>query len=141
MPDPGWRTARLGEIGTDRETSWWDEWARDKGRYGERWRQIGRHFGIGGFGVNAYEANEAEELVVPHSEAEYGGQEELYFIVRGRARFVCDGEAVEVGEGEFLYVRPEIEREARALATPTIVLMVGGKPGEPYSHWQDEGAA
>jgi hypothetical protein len=125
-----WRTARLGEIpalGLSSDPSYWQQWARDAG-YGRRWHSVRHHFGIEGFGVNAYEASEGEELIVPHDETEFGNQEELYFVVRGRARFVCDGEEVEL-------VAPEVQREARALETPTIVFMVGGIAGAPYRHW------
>jgi len=124
----GWQVARLEEIGTTNDASYWEPWARDPG-YGEKWRSIRQHFGISGFGVNAYEAGAGEELVVPHDETDFGGQEELYFVARGRARFVCDGEEVEVGEGGLLYATAEVAREARALETPTIVFMVGGAPG------------
>jgi hypothetical protein len=31
-----------------------------------------------------------QELIVPHDETSFGGQEEVYVVVRGRARFVCD---------------------------------------------------
>jgi uncharacterized cupin superfamily protein len=133
---PGWRTARLDEIpalGDASDPSYWRPWARDAG-YGRSWHSIGHHFGIEGFGVNAYEAAAGEELVVPHEETEFGGQEELYLIVRGRASFVCDGEELELGEGELLHVPPEVQREAKALATPTVVFMVGGIPGAPYRH-------
>jgi len=128
-----WQVGRLSEIGTDRSSDWWQDWARDP-NYGRSWRQIREHFGITGFGVNANEAAAGEELVVSHEEVSYGGQEELYFIVRGRARFICNGEQVELGEGELLYVAPEVVREAVACETPTVVFMVGGKPGayEPF---------
>ena len=124
----GWQTARLEEIPTTNDASYWEPWARDPG-YGEKWHSIRQHFGISGFGVNAYEAGAGEELVVPHDEKDFGGQEELYFVARGRARFVCDGEEVEVPEGGLLYASAEVMREARALETPTIVFMVGGAPG------------
>jgi len=124
----GWRKARLGEIGTELTPEWWQDWAREPD-YGLRWRQIREHLGITGFGVNANEADAGRELVVPHEEASYGGQEELYFFVRGRARFTCDGEDVELGAGELLYVAPEVVREAVALETSTLVFMVGGVPG------------
>lgn len=57
--------------------------------YGCRWRQIRQHFGITGFGVNANEAA-GEELVVSHKEVSYGGQQEVYLIVRRRARSTCE---------------------------------------------------
>lgn len=124
----GWRKARLGEIGTELTPEWWQDWAREPD-YGLRWRQIREHLGITGFGVNANEADAGRELVVSHEEASYGGQEELYFLVRGRARFTCDGEEVELAAGELLYVAPEVVRKAVALETSTLVFMVGGVPG------------
>jgi mannose-6-phosphate isomerase-like protein (cupin superfamily) len=60
------------------------------------------------------------------------GQEELFLVVKGRARFVCDGEEVEVGPCELLYAKPEVTRAAFALESPTLLLIVGGVPGEPY---------
>ena len=109
----------------------WDEWAREAD-FGRSWHSIGEHFGIGGFGVNANEADAGRELIVPHTETEYGEQEELYVILRGRARFTCDGEAVELGPGGMLWVEHEVTRDAVALEDGTLVLCVGGTPGRPY---------
>ena len=114
----------------------------------ERWRDAGERFasahrkthdvrgylGAASFGANAYEAHEGELLVVPHDELGEGEQqEELYLVVEGRARFVCDGETVELGPGELLYARPGVKREAVALESPTMLFIVGGRPGEPYA--------
>ena len=68
--------------------------------------------------------------MIPHDETQYG-QEELYLVVRGRARFVCDGTEVDVGEGEVLYAAPAVHREATALE-PTLLVLLGGLPGEAY---------
>jgi hypothetical protein len=136
MSDRGWVRAPLAEIGSLVSPGYFEQWARDPD-YGKGWRSIGRFLGVTGFGVNAYEASEGEELVVPHDEVPYGGQEELYYVSRGSARFTCNGEVIDVGEGELLYVRPEIMREARALATPTIIFMVGGTPGKAYEGSSD----
>jgi mannose-6-phosphate isomerase-like protein (cupin superfamily) len=90
--------------------------------------------GVESFGVNAFEAHAGELLVVPHDELGPGEQqEELYLVVEGRSRFVCDDEAVELGPGDVLYARPGVRREAVALETPTMLFMVGGRPGEAYS--------
>ena len=137
----GWRKAQLREIGSGSPPEWWQDWARESD-YGLRWRQIREHLGITGFGVNANEADAGRELVVPHEEESYGGQEELYFLVRGRARFTCDGDEVELGAGELLYVPPEVTRDAVALETPTLVFMVSGVPGayQPFDwdSWEAE---
>jgi hypothetical protein len=114
----------------------------------ERWADAGRRFahdnrsthdvrgflGVESFGVNAFGAHEGELLVVPHDELGEGEQqEELYLVVEGRARFVCDGEQVELGPGEVLFARPGVKREAVALETPTMLFIVGGRAGEAYS--------
>ena len=133
----GWSAASLSEIpaaGEAADLSWWQEWARDPD-YGVGWHSLRQHFGISAFGVNAYETSAGKELVVAHDELDYGRNEELYLVVRGRARFSCAGEEVELGEGDVLYVAPEVEREAVALETPTVVFMVGGTPGEAYRRW------
>ena len=44
----------------------------------------------------AFSASAGSLLVIPHDEAAYG-QEELYLVVEGRARFVCNGEETELG--------------------------------------------
>ena len=92
------------------------------------------YLGVASFGVNAFEAHEGELLIVLHDELGEGEQqEELYLVVEGRARFVCDGESLELVPGEPLYARPGVRREAVALESPTMLFIVGGRPGEPYS--------
>jgi hypothetical protein len=50
--------------------------------------------------------------------------------LEGRARFVCDGQTIELGRGELLYARPGVRREAIALESPTMPLILGDRPGE-----------
>ncbi len=71
-------------------------------------------------------------LVVPHAGHDHANQEEIYVVLRGRARFVCGKDELDLSEGDVLYVPSEVRREATALKTPTSVLMVGGIPGEAY---------
>jgi mannose-6-phosphate isomerase-like protein (cupin superfamily) len=106
--------------------------------FAERWpgrprsvHAVRRFFGIQSFGCNAFSAPAGKPLIVPHDETQYG-QEELYLVVAGRARFVCDGEEVELAAGEALVARPEVHREAYALETPTTLFLVGGVPGRAY---------
>ena len=141
MSTDGWRTARIADIRAAppaNEASYWTEWTEDLG-YASRWHSVREHFGIEAFGVNACEAGAGEELVVPHDEVSFGGQEELYAVVRGRARFVCDGDEVELGVGELLYVPPQVQRAGTALETPTTVLMIGGVAGKPFEpDWEPD---
>ncbi len=114
-----WTTARVEDVPT-----------RDPS-FGPGWHSIRAHFGIEAFGVNANEGDAGAELVEPHDEAAYR-QEELFLVVRGRARFVCDGEEAELGPGGLLHAKPAVRREAVALEPGTLVFMVGGAPGEAY---------
>jgi len=121
-----------------RDPSAGERWAEFERRYPGIWERfedhgVRRFFGAGAFGVAAFTSSAGDPAIVPHSEAMYGyDQEELYVVVRGRARFLCDGEEVELAEGSLLYAAPEAHREAFALETPTTVLVVGGVPGRPY---------
>jgi hypothetical protein len=139
--DRAWRSARLREIpaaGSSGDPGYWGEWTEDPG-YPGRWHSVREHLGIEAFGANACHAAAGEEVVVPHDESSFGGQQELYAVVEGRVRFSCDGEEVELGPGEVLFLPPEVRRAGTALETPTTVLMVGGVPGKPYEpDWEDD---
>jgi mannose-6-phosphate isomerase-like protein (cupin superfamily) len=154
VSEKGWKVARLQDVRASSEAP---GFSRDEYRQAmseraphilERWADAGERFphehrkthdvrgllGIESFGANAFEAHEGELLVVPHDELGEGEQqEELYLVVEGRARFVCDGEAVELGRGEVLFARPGVSRQATALESPTMLFVVGGRPGRSYS--------
>jgi uncharacterized cupin superfamily protein len=112
-------------------------WADAAARFEDansRMHDVRGYLGVESLGVNAFEAHAGELLTVPHDELGEGEQqEELYLVVEGRARFVCDGEPVELGPGELLHARIGVRREAVALETPTMLFVVGGRPGQPYS--------
>ena len=103
------------------------------------WRPIRRHFDIRGFGVNAYNAVEVGgQIVEEHTENQLG-HEEIYLVLRGRARFTIDGNEHELGAGQLVFVRdPSLRRSAVALDEGTVVLALGGKPGEAHtvSAWE-----
>jgi mannose-6-phosphate isomerase-like protein (cupin superfamily) len=154
MNEPSWTVARLSEIPgmagltgfsreeylegmAERAPHILERWADAEERFDETNRKthaVRAFLGVQSFGANAFEAHAGELLVVPHDELGEGEQqEELYLVVEGRARFVCDGETVELGPGEVLYARPGVKREAVAVETPTLLFMVGGRPGHTYS--------
>jgi tetratricopeptide (TPR) repeat protein len=103
------------------------------------WRPVRRHFDIRAFGVNAYTAREAGgQIVEEHTEGSLG-HEEIYLVLRGRARFTVDGNDHELGPGQLVFVRdPELRRGAVALDADTAVLALGGKPGVAHtvSAWE-----
>jgi len=134
---PGFSTEGYREAMAERAPHILQRWAEAGERFAHEHRKahdVRGFFGIGSFGANAFEAHEGELLVVPHDELGEGEQqEELYLVVEGRAQFVCDGEPVELGPGEVLFARPGVKREAVALDSPTMLVIVGGRPGEAYS--------
>jgi len=108
------------------------------------WRPVRKHFDIRAFGVNAYSPSAAgSQIVETHTEDTFG-HEEIYFVLRGRARFTVDGNDHELGPGQLVFVRDtSLRRGAVALDADTIVLALGGKPGEAYepSVWEPMFAA
>jgi len=103
------------------------------------WRPIRRHFDIRGFGVNAYTTLEAGgQVIEEHTESRLE-HEEIYVVLRGRAQFTVDGDEHELGPGQLVFIRdPALRRGAVALDADTVVLALGGKPGEPHqvSAWE-----
>src|SRR5205085_4717097 len=95
------------------------------------WRPVRSHFGITSFGINAWTGREAgDRIITEHDEAgEAEGQEELYLVQRGRARFEFDGERVEAPAGTLVFVRPGVKRTAFA-----------EEPGDDdHCAWRDAG--
>jgi tetratricopeptide (TPR) repeat protein len=103
------------------------------------WHPVRRHFDIRAFGVNAYSAAEVGGQIVEEHTESMLGHEEIYLVVRGRARFTVDGNDQELGTGQLVFVRePLLRRGAVALDEDTVVLALGGKPGEAHvvSAWE-----
>jgi tetratricopeptide (TPR) repeat protein len=116
----GYRVARLEEI---EETT--------DGR--EPWRAVRHHLGITAFGVNTWTGREAgERLINEHDEDEPGGNEELYLVLHGRARFELDGETVDAPTGTFVFAKPGVKRTAFAEEPGTTLVAIGGVAGQAY---------
>jgi len=97
------------------------------------WRPVRMHFGIQSFGINAFTGREAgDRLINEHDEAEDDGQEELYLVQTGRARFELDGESVDAPAGTLVYASPEVRRTAFAEEPGTTLIALGGTPGKAY---------
>lgn len=113
--------------------------------HGLEWRPIRRRFDIRSFGMNAYTAQPGDWIVEEHTEARLQHQE-LYIVVRGRARFTLDGDVLNAPAGTIVFIEdPEVRRSAVAEEEGTTVLAMGGKPGEAFApsawEWWFEGYA
>jgi mannose-6-phosphate isomerase-like protein (cupin superfamily) len=106
-------------------------------RQGTHMHPVRHHLGISAFGTNAWTAGAAGERLVPEH-TEDPGNEELYVVLQGRARFEIDGEAVDAPQGSLVFVSPESHRTAFAEEPGTTLLAVGATVGKPYgaSGWE-----
>ncbi|HXK14648.1 MAG TPA: hypothetical protein VNH45_08945 [Gaiellaceae bacterium] len=97
---------------------------------------IRRDAGIESFGVNAfYQADGGAFVIGEHDELgpAGSGHEELYVVVAGDCTFTVGGEELDAPAGTAIFVRdPATKRSARAKEDGTIVLAVGGRPGEAF---------
>src|SRR6478736_6050549 len=96
------------------------------------WSPVRRELDVRSFGINAWSGDEGANLVGEHDETN-SGQEELYLVLAGSARFTVDGEELDAGPGRIVFVRkPESKRAAVATSDGTTLLSVGAKPGEAF---------
>ena len=108
----------------------------------QSWAMVRTHFDIQSFGVNAYIGEVAGvDVIGEHDELgeNAGKHEELYFVSSGHAAFTVNGDAIDAPAGTFVFVRdPAAKRKAIAKEAGTTIVIVGGKPGEPFtpSPWE-----
>ena len=104
------------------------------------WYPLQHVFGLTAFGANAFVAGAAgDELIGEHDERA-SGQEELYVVVVGHARFTLGGETADAPAVTVVAVRdPSISRSAVAIEPGTTMLALGGPPREDFrSTWRAE---
>lgn len=107
--------------------------------HGLQWRPIRRRLDVTAFGINAYTAGKKGDLVVEEHDETQLGHEEVYVVLRGRAQFELDGEALDAPAGTVVHVAdPAVRRLARSAEDGTAVLAVGAKRGEAFtpSAWE-----
>jgi len=76
-------------------------------------------------------------VVEPHTESPELGHQELYFVARGRAKFILDGEEHDCPAGTYVFV-PDTATHRHAVAEEpgTTVLSFGGPPVFKPSAWE-----
>lgn len=89
------------------------------------WYPLQHHFRLGAFGVNAFGGAAGTSVVAEHDERK-SGQEELYVVIRGAARFTLNGEEHDARAISVVAIPdPAVSRAAVATENGTIVLAVG----------------
>jgi Cupin domain len=89
------------------------------------------------FGINCWTALVGAPVIERHSEPD--GDDEVYIVMRGRARFLVGEDTFEAGPGTVVHVRPDTVRQAVAAEPETLVIAIGAKPGEVFEpkSWED----
>ena len=112
----GYRATTIGELQHRRD------------RQDTHLRPVRHHLGISAFGTAAWTAaNEGDRLMPEHQEE--AGNEELYVVLSGHARFEIDGDTVEAPQGMLVFVRPESKRTAFAEEAGTTVSRSAARRG------------
>lgn len=105
------------------------------------WLPVRAALELSAFGVNVWRALDAgAEVIGPHVETDdqAAGDEEMYFVVAGRARFRVGATEFDVERGSFVGVSdPAVERSAVALEAATTILAVGARAkGHGVAAWE-----
>jgi tetratricopeptide (TPR) repeat protein len=114
--------------------SWTVRGVGDVPKNGPHWRPVRLELGIEAFGVNSSHGNTGDLLVLEHDEA-LSGNEELYLVLFGHARFEVNGKEIDAPAGTIVVVSdPGARRRAVATADGTEILTAGATPGESFAH-------
>jgi hypothetical protein len=100
---------------------------------GCHYRPIRHHLGITAFGVTAWTAHAAGDVVVnERDEDDPSADEELFLVLQGRAVFDIDGSQVDAPAGTLVFAPPRTKRTASAVDDSTTIVLVEGTPGKAY---------
>jgi uncharacterized cupin superfamily protein len=97
-----------------------------------RWQPLNERLGVTYFGINGTVLDPGEDPDIDHDEAE-GGEQEVYIVVAGRARFRLGDQHVEAGPGTVVAVPDPTElRGYRALEPGTRIVCIGSGSGAEH---------
>jgi hypothetical protein len=100
---------------------------------GCHYRPIRHQLGITAFGVTAWTAHAAGDVVInEHDEDDPTADEELFLVLRGHAMFEIDGDRVDAPAGTLVFAPPRTKRTAVAKQASTTVIALEGTPGRAY---------
>jgi hypothetical protein len=100
---------------------------------GCHYRPIRHHLGITAFGVTAWTARAAGDLVInEHDEGDPTADQELFLVLCGHAVFELDGDHVDAPAGTLVFAAPRTKRMATAKEEGTTIIALEGTPGQAY---------
>ena len=98
------------------------------------YRPIRHHLGVTAFGVTAWTAHAAGDVVVhEHDAGDPSADEELFLVQSGHAVFEVDGDRVDAPAGTLVFAPPRTTRSATAEEAGTTVIAMEGTPGRAYA--------
>lgn len=101
-------------------------------RGGQKLLTIQRLTGFRPVGINGWIGDTGEGLVPEHTED--SDNEEMYVVVRGRARFTVDGDSFDAPEGTLVHLLPGEMRSAVSDEPGTIVVAIGATIGKAFAN-------
>jgi tetratricopeptide (TPR) repeat protein len=100
---------------------------------GCHYRPIRHELGITAFGVTAWTARAAGDLIInEHDEDDPTADQELFLVLSGHAVFAIDGDSVDAPAGTLVFAPPRTKRTASAREQGTTIIAVEGTPGKAY---------
>ena len=110
--------------------------ALDKEEGERQYVRLRSELGINAFGTSAVRSGSAgAQIIQEHDELGPGAgrHEELYIVLKGHASFTVEGAEVDAPHGTAVFVAdPAAKRGAVAKEDGTIIVAVGGRPGEAF---------
>jgi hypothetical protein len=95
-------------------------------------RPVRLHFGITSFGATTWTARAPGDRIINEHDEQDVGDEELFVVLCGRARFELDGDRVDAPAGTLVYSPSGVQRTAFAEEAGTTILALDGIPGQAY---------
>jgi hypothetical protein len=92
------------------------------------WHPITHFFGLTAFGLNAFIAREAGQVLVGEHDETASGQEEVYVLMAGRARVTLDGDDSDVDAVTIVALPSAPTRRAVVALEPGTTLLAIGAP-------------
>jgi mannose-6-phosphate isomerase-like protein (cupin superfamily) len=103
-----------------------------EGMHSGVFKPIGSHLGVTAFGVNLEQYPQGHEQYPEHDHAN-DGQEEVYFVISGRATLTIEDEEHQLKAGSVVYVPSGTKRRFTTPDSPVQFIAIGGAPGAPFT--------
>ncbi|MGZ4481105.1 MAG: cupin domain-containing protein [Gaiellales bacterium] len=103
-----------------------------EGAYGGVFKPIGSTLGVTAFGVGLQQYPQGHELYPEHDHGN-DGQEEVYYVISGRATLTIDGQEHQLRAGSVAYVPSGTKRRFTTPDSPVQFIAIGGTPGAPFT--------